>query len=394
MYVKLLLRLLFGYVRIEVEGYYVERFINICTNRKILIWNLKREKGVKLYLNIGIKDFKKLGEIVKKSNCKIKILKKRGIPFLLNRYRKRKIFGIFLIIILVLIYMSSKYIWNIEIIVEDDLQIENIEQDLENLGLTKGALKKSIDTDYIINELRLKRDDIAWVGIDMEGTNVKVDIVKADSTPDIVDNSEYCNIIAKKSGIVTKITAQNGTAQVQVGDTIQKGDVLIAGYMEGKYTDLRYVHSLGEIYAKVWYEETKVVNFNEEVKVDTDNKENKYEIGFNNWNIKLYKNLSEFELYKSETEKKNLRIFDDFYLPITITKITNTEQREEKITYTLEEAISKATEELSSEIENQIEDKNSILGKNVKTVENETSVTVTVNYEVLENIGENQKIEP
>ena len=75
MYVKLLLRLLFGYVRIEVEGYYVERFINICTNRKILIWNLKREKGVKLYLNIGIKDFKKLGEIVKKSNCKIKILK-------------------------------------------------------------------------------------------------------------------------------------------------------------------------------------------------------------------------------------------------------------------------------------------------------------------------------
>ena len=52
MYIRLLVRLLMGYVRIEVEGYYIERFINICTNRKILIWNLKREKGVKLYLNI------------------------------------------------------------------------------------------------------------------------------------------------------------------------------------------------------------------------------------------------------------------------------------------------------------------------------------------------------
>ena len=56
MYIGILLRLIFGYVRVEVEGYYIERFINICQNKKILIWNLNRQKGVKLYLNIGIKD--------------------------------------------------------------------------------------------------------------------------------------------------------------------------------------------------------------------------------------------------------------------------------------------------------------------------------------------------
>ena len=95
MYIRLLLNLLLGYVRIEIEGYYVERFINICTNKKILIWNLKREKGVKLYLNIGINDFKRLSSIAKKTKCKIKILKKRGIPFFLSRYKKRKIFAIF-----------------------------------------------------------------------------------------------------------------------------------------------------------------------------------------------------------------------------------------------------------------------------------------------------------
>ena len=55
MLIGILLRLILGYVRIEVEGYYIERFINICKTKKILIWNLKREKGVKLYLNIGIK---------------------------------------------------------------------------------------------------------------------------------------------------------------------------------------------------------------------------------------------------------------------------------------------------------------------------------------------------
>lgn len=393
MYIKLLFKLLFGYLRIEVEGYYVERFINICTNKKILIWNLKREKGVKLYLNIGINDFKSLSEVARKTNCKVRILKKRGIPFLLNRYKKRKIFAIFLIVMMCAIYISSKYVWNVEILVKDNLNLDNISEDLESAGITKGILKSKIDTDKIINELRLKRDDIAWVGIDLKGTNIKVNIVKADNSPDIINNSDYCNIIASKSGIITKITAQNGTALVTVGDTVQKGDVLIAGYMEGKYTDTRYVHSLGEVQAKVWYEKTKEVKLKEEVHKETGKKENKYEIGFNNWKIKLYGKLSKFELYETNTEESNIKIFKDFYLPISIKKITNKEQVVENKENSLQDAIDIGVEVLSKQIESEIENKETIIGKKVKTIEKENSVIVTVTYEAMESIGENQKIE-
>lgn len=244
MHIGILIQLILGYVRIEVEGYYIERFINICRSKKILIWNLKRERGVKLYLNIGISDFKKLSEISRKTKCKVKLQKKKGIPFILNRYKKRKIFVICLIFILMGIYTSSKYVWNIEVRVEENLAIENIQEDLENLGLKRGMKKSDVDTEKIINELRLKRSDISWIGIDLKGTNAIVKMVKSDEKPEIVDNSDYCNIVAAKDGIITKITAQNGTAVVSVGDTVKKGDVLIAGYMEGKYTDTRYVHSL------------------------------------------------------------------------------------------------------------------------------------------------------
>ncbi len=244
MYIGILIRLLIGYVRVEVEGYYIEKFINMCVHKKIFIWNLKREKGVKLFLNIGKKDFKKLREICKQTRCKIKIQKKKGIPFILYKYKKRKIFVIFLIIISIVIYSSSKYVWNIDINVEDNLEVENIRDDLYNLGLKKGMKKENIDADKIINEIRLQRDDISWIGMDIKGTNVRVKIVKADDTPELLDNKDYCNIVAKKNGIITKITAQNGTAMVKVGDTVQKGEVLIAGYMEGKYTEPRYLHSL------------------------------------------------------------------------------------------------------------------------------------------------------
>lgn len=393
MYIKLLIRLIVGYVRIEVEGYYIERFINICTNKKILIWNLKREKGVKLYLSIGINDFKKLSAIARKTNCKVKILRKRGVPFLLNRYKKRKLFAIFLILILALIFTSSRYVWNVDISIKDNLELENISKDIENLGITRGIPKNRIDTEKVINELRLKRDDIAWVGIDIVGTSVKISIVKADKSPDIIKNTDYCNIVAKKAGTIQKITAQNGTAVVNVGDTVQKGDILIAGYMEGKYTDTRYVHSLGEVDAIILYEKSKEVRFNQDIYHYTGNEEDKYEISFNTWKIKLYKNFSKFNLYEITTEEKNIKLLDNFYLPISIKKITNKEQTKENKTYSIEEAVDIGEKELSPEIEKEIENKDMIIDKNVKKEEYENSVIVTVIYSVLENIGENQKIE-
>ena len=44
MLIKIILSYILGYLRVTIEGYYIERFINICKNEKILIWNLKRKK--------------------------------------------------------------------------------------------------------------------------------------------------------------------------------------------------------------------------------------------------------------------------------------------------------------------------------------------------------------
>ena len=391
MYIKLLLRMIFGYVRIQVEGYYIERFINICTNKKILIWNIKREKGVQMYLNIGIKDFKQLADIARKTNCKVRIKEKKGIPFLLHRYKKRKIFAIFLLIILIMIFISSRYIWNIDVIVQDNQIVENIEEDLEKLGLKQGMQKSKIDVDKVINDIRLNRNDIAWIGIDIEGTNVKVKIVKAKEQPEIISNKDYCDIVAKKSGTITKITAQNGTAVVSVGDSVKVGDVLIKGVMEGKYTEPRRVHSLGEVEAEIIYSKTKEIYFEQEVKNKTGKKENKYEINYKNKKIKLYKNNSKYELYSTDINQKKIKLSKSFYLPISINKITNFEQTKVIKKYSLDEAIEEASQDLSRDLEDELANKESIINKNVKTIQKENSVIVTLNYKVIEEIGEKKK---
>ena len=392
MFIKIIFNYIIGYIRISIEGYYIERFINICGNEKITIWNLKRNKNVKLELNIGIKDLKKVAKIAKQTKCKIKIIKKKGLPFLFNRYRKRKLFFVFLLVIIIGLGISSNFVWNIQIVEEDKESIENLYQDVVESGLEIGKMKSKINTKDIINKVRLKRNDIAWMGIELKGTNAIVKVVKATAKPEIVDDNEYCNIVSDKKGIITKINAQNGTIAVKVGDTVNVGTTLINGWMEGKYTGLRYVHAKGEIQAKVWHTKNKKILYNATEKTETGNIENKYQIKINNFEINLSKRLSKFKIYDTIVLENKFKIFSDFYLPISLVKITNKEIKEEQNNYNAEQAKDLGIEQLQEELDNEIEDKSKVVNKIINTYEKEDGIEVYVTYEVLEDIGTNEKI--
>ena len=247
MLVRILLNYIFGYLNIIVEGFFTERFINICSSKKIFLWNLKKKNPSILSANISIKDFKKIKEICKKTKCKVSIKNKKGIPFLFDKYKKRKMFIILLIPVAIVTIVSSMYVWNIEIDGTQNIDKKELLEELKNKGLDVGKLKTKIDTKNIINNIRLEREDISWIEINLKGTNAIVSVVEAEKKPELIKDNEYCNIISDKRGVVEKITAEKGTALVKKGDIIEIGTKLIGGFMEEKYTDTRYVHAKGEI---------------------------------------------------------------------------------------------------------------------------------------------------
>ena len=291
MFLLIWIKYITGYVNIKVESYYLERFINICISKKILLWNIKRKKSTILYANLGINDYRRIKEIAKKTKSKVKIEKKRGLPFLLNKYRKRKIFLAFFLLIITTLIISSNFIWNIEIKGNEKINGEEILEVLNQNGFKIGINKNNIDTESIINKIRLQRDDIAWIGINMKGTNAIVEIKEADKVPEILDENDYCNIVSNKNGCITKISVQNGTAAVSIGNIVKEGDVLVYGYMEGKYTGIRYMNASADIEAKVWYSKKKKYYFNQEIQVPTGATEQKYTLNIKNFKINFYKTL-------------------------------------------------------------------------------------------------------
>lgn len=198
MYIKILLNYILGYLRIEIEGYFVEKFINICISKRIFLWNIKRTKSTLVYSNIGIKDFKKISKVAKDTKCKIKIKSKKGLPFVFNKYKKRRVFFAFLLLLTVAIVSLSNFVWNIEIVGNVNISREELIKSLESDGLRLGTFKSKIKTKDIVNKMRLERNDLAWIGIEIKGTNAIVKVVEADKKPDIVNEEDYCNIVATK----------------------------------------------------------------------------------------------------------------------------------------------------------------------------------------------------
>ena len=392
MKIKILLNYILGYLRIEVEGYFIEKLINLSSNKSILLWNSKREKSTLLYTNISIKDYRKIVKIAKKTKCRIKIKEKKGLPFIFNKYRKRKIFFLSLCLIVVGIVILSNFIWNIELTGNTNISKEELIAVLEQEGLKVGTAKNKINTKEIVSKVRLDRNDLAWIGIELKGTNALVKVVEADKKPDIIKEEEYCNIVATKPGVIVKTNAINGTSLVKQGDTVNKGTILIAGWLEGKYTGTRYVHANGEIIAKVWYEEKQKVELNQVISKENGNSENKYSVKINNFQINFYKTLSKFEKYDTIGETKKIKMFSDFYLPIEITKITNKELIEERLTYSKEEAKQIAVEKAKKLLDEKVEDKEKLVNTYINYNETEEYIEAQVIYEVLEEIGTKEKI--
>lgn len=256
-------RFLTGYVLVTVEGFFLEKFTNLCAINNLPFWDIRRFGNAKLVGRTTISGFKRMRYEAKKCGCRIYLSKKRGTPFFLHRYRKRKVFVIGVILFFVCIKLAGLFVWNVEVIGNEFIESREILSELEMLGVKKWVLKSRLDVNKLSNQLMIKRDDLSWVGIEIDGIKVNIKVVEKPKIPDKIDEDMVCNIISSKAGLIVSINTYQGTPKVKPGDVVDKGTLLVEGIVEMKQfpekTEL--VHSLANIKAKVWYEETKSFKF-------------------------------------------------------------------------------------------------------------------------------------
>jgi len=72
--------------------------------------------------------------------------------------------------------------------------------------------------------------------------------------PEIYVESESADLVAKKTGIIKRISALNGKVLVTEGNSVTEGEVLISGLMDSITAQPRLVRAQGQVMAETWYE--------------------------------------------------------------------------------------------------------------------------------------------
>ncbi len=306
-----------GYVIIIVNGYFLEKFINICIHRQIFLWDLKRRNKNEMTLKVSIKGFKVLRPIAKKTKCSVHLVGKRGLPFTLSRYKKRKTFLLGACIFIFLFYVLTSFIWSIEIIGNKNIKSEKIVEVLETYGVGTGKVKFNVNTDNIVNNLMLDIKELAWVGVVLKGTKLKIEVVERVTPPKLIPTAVPCKIIARSDGIIKSIVTKVGEAVVKEGDTVTKGQTLISGLVKNKNENESplIVHAIGSVKARTWYESKFPVKTNIIEKERTGDNINKYSILLLNKKFSLFGKKNRFIISDKVEIKKNLYIGEDIVLP-------------------------------------------------------------------------------
>ena len=229
-----------GYLVLRLEESSKGRLLNLCKARKIEIIDIVSINNT-VFCKMTCENYLKIKPLVRKTGCWPKIEKKVGIPFGLKKIKARKgliaggILGIFLLV------QCTERIWHIDVqggFLHTKSQIVQVlKSEMEAYG---GISRNRVDCAEIERQLRLMYHEIGWVSVEKRGCNLYVKLNES-TMPKQTNKTEVpCHIVAEKDGIVRGIEVISGMAQVENGDVVSAGDILISGIVSvvGDYDEL------------------------------------------------------------------------------------------------------------------------------------------------------------
>lgn len=384
-----------GYVIIFVEGYFLEKFVNICTRRQIFLWDIKKKKNSAMSMKISIKGFKMLRPIAKKTGCRVKILRKRGIPFILYRYKRRKTFILGAVLFVFLFYFMTSFVWTVEVIGNEKLTSNYILDKVASVGVRPGVFKYRINPHEVANSLMLDVDELSWVSVVIKGTKVKINVAEAVSKPKLVEKDIPCDIVAAKDGVVKSIFVKSGLGAVQAGDTVEKDQVLISGTVPVKNQEdnPRILHAIGDVMARTWYDGSQNVETKIFEKIRTGETKDNYSLVLLSRKIDLFHKEPTYGEYDKVDIGKSLSIGEDLVLPFGLVIERYYENNILEKELSLDEAKKLAEDSAYKKAYEGIPKEAQIVNSEVNFIEKDDGqIVAEVVIECLENIGYERKI--
>ncbi len=388
-----------GYLTVLLSGRKAGRFLNLCTKRGILIWEVLPQAEDQYQFCMYKKDFRKVRPLCKKTGTRLRIKKRWGLPFFLHRYRGRVLFPAAFAAAAGWILFCSNFIWKIEIIGNSNLSEETLIRYLEEKNAGFGTSKDKIDMEALELSLRQDFPQVIWASSYIEGTKLVVEIQENLKTEDASyvetgsDPSSCKDITAQKDAVIASILTRNGVPLVKAGDTVEAGQILVSGRQEilddsGSVKEYFYQSADADITGYVTYPYEDRIPAAATENTETGRQHSVYFLELFGKRLETPKLFNDFLSFYCMEDYHQLRLGDNFYLPVFWGERNYIEQTQTEITYDETAAKKLAAEHFYQFLEDLEENGVSIIGKNVMIEKIGDFYQVSGTIEACEPIGE------
>ncbi len=282
--IQKLIRFFNGYVKIRVQGYSAERFLNLCSYHQIYVWGLvSLQDCYEMYMTLN--GFRKIKPLVRKTHTKIQLVERFGLPFFIHNNRYRVTFATGLLLCITLLFFYSGYIWDIHFEGNEKWTEETLLEFLKTTDVKPAMPKKEVDCPRIVKDIRRQYDDIVWVSASIDGSRLRIQIKENEDTflqekaeknteehthvslenEAAVTASKGTDLIASSDGVITSMITRSGTPLVHIGDSVKKGQILVTGRIEimndaKEVIGYQYEQADADIYADTKIEYTDMIS--------------------------------------------------------------------------------------------------------------------------------------
>ncbi|MDD3453165.1 MAG: sporulation protein YqfD [Bacilli bacterium] len=372
-------------VKLKITGKNIKNFIKRINSLSIDMLEIIYINYNEAYIKIKKIDYEKIQNL--KTIYEIEIIQIYGIDKIKYNLKKNNYIIISLLIGMIIIYILSNMIFNIEIIHNDSDLRKIIKEELNNNNIKIGQFKKNYQQIQIIkkNILNKYKNKIEWLEIEEVGTKYIIRLEERIITKQ-EENKSPQNVVAKKDAIILRIYAKNGEIVKNINDYVKKGETVISGEIKLNEEIKKTVPAKGEIYGEIWYKvNIEYPLYYYEIK-EINKAKTTLVINILNNKIKLFNN-------KKTKTIKTKKLFKNSLLPITISlnkekeiKIINEQLNEQQ-------AIKKAEKAIYDKINKNLKNKEKILSYKIikKEIKNK-SIILEMFVVVCENITDYEQI--
>lgn len=194
------------------------------------------------------------------------------------------------IITFFLALIFNRLVINIRVEHNDTKFRELLTLELAEYGVKPFTLKKNYQTlTRIKKKIIVKyRNQIEWLEISYQGMTYVVKVEKRIVNP-LKNPNNYCNIIATKTGNITKIINYEGELLKKVSNFVEKNDLLISGAIKKDEEVKKTICAKGTVYGEVWYKAHISLPLIQEIKTSTDQQRNNILIHFGDYHGLIFR---------------------------------------------------------------------------------------------------------